>query len=219
MIFITINSSSIVISAQEAAELKNAGNEALRNKDYKTALTKFEAYLASGEEGTATDKASIYNAGFCGYKLENIEKATKYLQKSIELKYKADYASYYIADLYKEKDEAKYLELLADGLKKYPTSKIKKYFMGGLTKHYNKLGSDPYNTGNQLYTQGAVSGDYATYILKVKEAKPLYEKAKEAFEKTLEYDPTNSTAKSAIAAMNSNLKTFDDYIASLKKDE
>ncbi len=217
-VLITIFASALMINAQEAAELKNAGNAALKTKDYKTALEKYEAYMAT-EEG-AEDKATIYNSATCAKNLDNTEKAFTYYNKAIDLNYKADYATFYIAQMLKKQDkEDEYLAKLAEGLSKYPNSRVKKYYLAGLTGHYNKLAATPYNKGNQLFAEAGASGDYATYISKTKKAMPLWDEAKELFNKTLEYDPTNSDAKTAIANIEGNIKMYKDYVASVKESQ
>lgn len=66
--------SIISVFAQESVELKNAGNEALRTKDYAKALESFEkAITVWGDQ--PTDFAMIYNAGVCAYQLKSFDKA------------------------------------------------------------------------------------------------------------------------------------------------
>ncbi len=208
--------SGVITYAQDAAELKNAGNAALKIKDYATALAKYEAYLTSGEEGADADKATIYNTATCAYKLKKYDVATKYYNKAIDLDYKADIASYYIAKTYDEQgDEATYIEKIKEAYDTYTVSKYRKKFLTIVTSYYNKLAAEPYNKGNNLYNAGAASGSADTYKIKVKEAKTLYAEAKTAFEKTLEVDPNNATAKAAIANIESNLKAYQEYIDSL----
>ncbi len=203
--------------AQSAAELKNEGNAALKTKDYKTALAKYEAYLATGEEGVAGDKATIYNIATCADKLDNSEKAIEYYQKAIDMDYRGDISTYKIAKIYQDKgDDAAYIAKIDEAYTTYSSSKYRKTFLAILTKHYNKIAAEPYNAGNAAYNEGAASGDVVTYKVKVKEAIKLYEEAKTAFAKTLEYDENDAMAKSAIANMESNIQAYEDYIKSIQ---
>src|SRR5690606_603680 len=74
--------------AVDAIQLKNEGNDALRDKDYKKALELYEKSIANwGEE--EPDNAMIYNAGFCAYRTKQYDKAVKFFDQSIEGDYKA----------------------------------------------------------------------------------------------------------------------------------
>lgn len=213
---LTIIAAGFMAQAEEAAVLKNAGNDALIAKDYPTALAKYEAYFASGEEGVANDKKTIYNAARCAYKVKKYDQAMGYYQKCIDLNYRADNATYYTAILYKKQDnEEKYLATLEEGLEKYPGSKIKKNFLKGVTGYYNGLASKPYNEANSLATAAAVSGDPSIYLSKMKQALGLFDQAKTAFEKTLEFDATNQVATSAIASIKDQIDSYNTYKASL----
>lgn len=202
--------------AEEAAVLKNAGNDAFKSKDYKTALAKYSAYLTSGEEGTANDKATVYNAAVCARKLDNYDTAIKYYNQCIDLGYKGDYATYYIAQIYKEQgDEDKYLTTLEEGLEKYSGSKVKKHYLKGITAHYNALAAEPFNKANAIATEAAVSGDAAVYLSKMKTALALFEEAKKGFNKTLSFDPSNTVATSALSSIKGQIDSYNEYKASL----
>lgn len=214
---LTMIAVGLVAKAEDAAVLKNAGNDALKAGDYKTALAKYDAYLASGEEGAADDKATIYNAAKCASKLDKNDKALSYYKKCVDMKYKGDYATYYIAQIYKDQDnEDLYLTTLEDGLKKYPASKVKKHYLKGITDHYNAIAAEPYNKANALATEAAVSGDAGIYLNKMKEALDLFDQAKSGFEKTLEFDPSNTIANSAISGIKSQIDAYNTYKASLQ---
>ena len=68
----------------DAQKAKNAGNEAYRNKDYATAITEWEKYLTSDEEGAAEDentKGLVVKS--YKYAAQNFLKTKEY-QKSID---------------------------------------------------------------------------------------------------------------------------------------
>lgn len=126
---------SLGLFAQDAAGLKNAGNEALRSKNYGEALTQFEAYfkVLDGE-----DKQTTFNAAYCANKLKDYEKAIVYFSKSIESRYKVSSSYYFKARAYKKlKKTNEMIATLAEGLKAKPgNSKLEKL----LYQHYMKQG-------------------------------------------------------------------------------
>lgn len=72
----------------DALKAKNAGNEAYNNKDYVSAISNYEIYLKSGEEGVEDDiytlnlyEMSFYYAGNAFLREKNYEKAYEYFQK------------------------------------------------------------------------------------------------------------------------------------------
>jgi tetratricopeptide (TPR) repeat protein len=204
--------------AQESAELKNAGNEALRNKDYKGALEKYEAYFATDEEGVADDDATLYNMARCAYELEDWVKAKKYYTQCVDKGYRADLALYYISQIYKKQgDEENEIETLKRILKEYPASKNFRKFQDYVALKYNKDAQEPYNKGNSIAMEAAASGDPGVYLLKMGDAIKSWEDAKVAFEKTLSVQPENSTAKAALTNITDQIKAYEDYKESLKK--
>ncbi len=212
---------SVVLMAQEsAAELKNAGNAAYKLKDYKIALEKYVAYLAHPEMLEDDLKTYTYNCGYCAYKVDDFETAIEYLSKSVDLDYKPDLASYYIA-LSKKKsgDEDAYIEDMKMMVVKYPKSKYyKKYFLSAVVTHYAKLAAEPYNKGNEIASQAATSGDAGVYLKKMKDAIAKWEESKVHFEKVLELDGTNPAATAALANIQSQVKSYESYKLSLKEN-
>ncbi len=70
------------------------------------------------------DAAMVYNTATCARKIKNYDKAIKYLNQSVELDYKADVATYYIAySLDKQEKEEEMEKVLVSGIEKYSTSK------------------------------------------------------------------------------------------------
>lgn len=203
--------------AQEsAAELKNAGNEALRNKNYSEAVQKYEAYFATNEEGVAEDKTTLFNLATSALKAKQYDKAMKYYNTSIKNGYKPDISLFYISKIYSARDNKDMeIETLKKVLTDYPKSKYYSKFQSYVATHYNKMAQEPYNKGNEIATTAAASGDAGIYLSKMKDALKKWEEAKAGFEKTLEIDADNPTAKSAIANMNEQKKAYETYKASL----
>lgn len=216
-VLITMMIFAVAVMAQEsAAELKNAGNAALREKNYKEAIAKYEAYFATGEEGVADDRATLYNLANSYYKIENFDKAIELFNKSVDNNYKGDLALYYISQVYKKQEnEDMEIETLKRVLNEYPRSKYFKKFQDYITTKYNKDAQIPYNKANTIAMEAAGSGDAGVYLSKMKDVIALWEEAKTAFQKTLEVDPDNSVAKGAIANMEDQKKAYETYKASL----
>ncbi|MFC0876280.1 tol-pal system YbgF family protein [Saccharicrinis sp. FJH2] len=210
---------SIGMFAQEsAAELKNAGNEALRTKHYADAVTKYEAYFATNEDGVADDNTTLYNLANSASKAKQYDKAEKYFNECITKNYKPDLSLYYISKIYSEKgDKEKEIETLKRILSDYPNSKYYSKFRDYVAKYYNIQAQDPYNEANEIAVTAAGSGDAGIYLSKMKDALALWDKAKTGFEKTLEIDPNNTIAKSAISNMNDQIKAYETYKASIPK--
>ena len=82
------------VDAQEltpGGQAKNDGNDAFRNKDYVTAIQKWEQYMNSGEEGVAEDantqtlyKKSFYYAARDFLQKKNYQSALDYFNKFLE---------------------------------------------------------------------------------------------------------------------------------------
>lgn len=72
--------------AQDAVQLKNDGNAALKAKDYKTAIVHLENYLRTPE--ASEDIKTVYNVGFAAYKVKDYAKSVIYFDKAIAAKYK-----------------------------------------------------------------------------------------------------------------------------------
>lgn len=210
---------SAMTFAQTAAELKNEGNEALRTKDYATALAKFEAYMASGEEGVSEDIKSVYNAASCAYKLKKYPLATKYYNQSISGDYKKDLSTYYKSMILKKTGkEQESIDLLQQAITDYPNSKYNKKFVKMVATYYSKQALEPYNAANQISASAAASGDGMTYLSEMKKAFAKFELAKPLFEKVLTIDPVNATAKAALANIVDEKKRYEEYKATLTKE-
>lgn len=104
--------------AQDAPALKNAGNAALRSKNYQEAAKQFESYFKVLE---GKDKATQYNYATCAYKIKDYNKAILLYTKSIDDRYKV--SSSYLKKAYCYKKLKKKNEMVAtieEGMKAKP---------------------------------------------------------------------------------------------------
>jgi len=259
---------SVTTFAQEAIEglseglkAKNAGNEAYRSKDYVTAISQWEKYLSSGEEGIAADSntVSLYNTSFlyaadafmgsqdfqsaynyyekymskvpeavndgktnynianAAVKTSKTDKALTYFQKSIELGYKPDYSKLYIATIYKKMgNESKMEEVLLEAIEKHPDSKVYDNMIKMLLTPLLKEAAIPFNKANELAKEASV-GAPADYIAKMGSACDKFQESIPLFEKVLKLDAKNEQALTYMQACQDNIKTFNDYKATIKK--
>ncbi len=203
-----------VFAQQEAAVLKNEGNDALVAKNYALALEKYEEFFKTGGDSAMLDDATVYNAATCAQKLNKYAEAEKYFSQSIKRDYKGDLAMYYIAVMKKDQgDEVAYNKGLENVLKSYPDSKYYKTILSKVVANLNKEAAEPFNKAVQMSQEAAA--DPKTYVEKMEEAVKIFLEAKTSFEKTLAVDSTNSAAKNSIESIDAQIKTFEDYKAKL----
>jgi len=125
--------SAVGVFAQSAAQFKNEGNAALKSKDYKTALAKYEQFLAA--EDTVDDFALVFNAGYCARKIKDYAKAEQLFGQSVKNNYKPSSSYLYLATV--QKSQKKYTDMVGTldaGIKACPAKKSKLVSM--LSKHY-----------------------------------------------------------------------------------
>jgi len=196
---------------------KYAAGEFLNNKDYQSAFDYFKKYLEIGGEEATTDGKTIYSYAYCATKIDKNDIALAYFQKCIELKYKEDAATLYIAEIYKNAEEfGKMKDLLIDALAKYPDSKLRPKMASMLTTPMLKDAAEPFNAGNEL-AKTAASSDPNAYLANMEKAVTKFQEAIPLFEKVLQYDSTNEQARTYLDACKENIKKFDEYKASIKK--
>ncbi len=192
--------------AQEktADEFKNEGNEFVRNKNYKAALASFEQAIELW--GDSVDQATVYNAADCARRTKQFDTAIKYYQKSVELNYKADFSTYYIADILGDQGKDEEMEaVLVDGFAKYKIGKAAGVIKKSLAGYYVKKGAAIYNEGNNILGTSATAKpeEYASITAKAKEK---FTEAKPWIEKALEVDATNANALKVMEGLNEQLK-------------
>lgn len=143
LVFILASCLTMSVFAQSAADLKNAGNDALRAKDYKTALVKFEEYFKVME---GEDDATVFNAAYCAVKIKNYAKAVQLFDRSIKNRYKLSSSYLYKAKCYKSlKKTPEMIATLEEGMKAIKNNKKleKMYYV-----HFLKQGQKYQKAGN-----------------------------------------------------------------------
>lgn len=194
-----------------------AANGFLQKRNYQSALDYFNLYLEK-DKAAAKDGKIAYTMGYCAMKLAAKDKALSYFQKAIELGYKEDYSMFYIANIYKDTDEAKMKEVLMDALEKYPNSKVKSKLVALLTIPMLKEAAEPFNEGNNL-AKVASSSDPNEYLTNMAKAVTKFEEAMPLFKKVLEYDANNDQAKEYLKNCEDNISAFETYKANLEKKQ
>lgn len=183
-----------------ADEYKNDGNAFVREKNYQDALVSYqEAFKLWGD---SLDAATVYAAADCAKKLDQADKAVEYYQKAIDLDYKADYAKYYIADIWgKQGKSEEKLALLEESVPTCQDAKVKSFMTKALMKDYRDKAMKFYNEGNKILgeCQTAKPEQYAEIQGR---AKDQFKQAKPWIDKALSIDPNNATLKQ----INDNLK-------------
>lgn len=115
LVFIFVSCFTLSVFAQSPAELKNAGNAALKAKNYAEALVKFEEYFKVME---GKDVKTVFNAAYCARKIKNYDKAVKLFDQSIQNRYKIASSYAYKAASYKKmKKIPEMVATLEEGLK------------------------------------------------------------------------------------------------------
>jgi len=206
------------VFAQSAEELKNAGNAALRSKDYKEALTSLESYVAAID---TVDKPAIYNLGVASYKTKDYIKSEKYFNQSIENDYKMYLSYQYLSNSLKK--QKKYNEMIATLIKgieacpsknkKLKASLAKQYFGSAQKANNFEKSEDLFKKAIEIeskYKETALVALGQLYYNKGAEFWPAnQDKAKSYFEKS-----TNTL--NDVLKMNPERKEAADLIATIK---
>jgi len=196
---------SVLAQEKTAAELKNEGNDALRNKDYKAALELYEKDLDNWSAEEPVDEAMVYNMATCARRIENYDKAIKYYGMSEQQGFRGDISSYYIAYSLKKQDNEDEMEkVLVSAIEEYSSSKYLGHMKKMLVTYYLKKGSEPFNEASQILAS-AQNADPSQYDEINARANEAFAKAKPWFEKALEYDPDNESAKATLEEINKRL--------------
>ncbi|TLX73638.1 tetratricopeptide repeat protein [Labilibacter sediminis] len=195
LLLFTVLGASFAQEEKSAAELKNEGNAALKAKDYKNALSLFEASIDAWDETEDMDAAMVYNTATCARKLKDNEKSIKYYTQAKELGYKGDVSTYYIAKAHKALGAAAEMEkVLLAGIEEFPNSKYLGYMKKDLSTYYVKQANEFFTKGiNILNTRTEGNADQWDAIKG--KAKAEFDKAEELADKALSYNPANATAK------------------------
>jgi hypothetical protein len=196
---------------------KYAGDDFLSKKDFKTAFTYYEKYLQIGGEEAQKDSKTIYAYAYVASKTDRKDLALSNYQKSIEMGYKGDAATLYIADIYKDAGEFEKMKaILLEGMKKYPQSSLNKKMASMLTTPMLKEAVEPFNSANELAKAASVS-DPKDYVANMGKAITKYQESIPLFEQVLVYDAANEQALKCIEICKENIKKFEEYKASIVK--
>ncbi len=194
-----------VMAAQEksADDFKNEGNEFVRAKDFKSALASYEQAITLW--GDSLDAATVYAAADCARRTKQADKAQTFYQKSIELDYKADFATYYLSDILKDAGKDAEMEaLLVSGLEKYTSGPAASAMKKTLVGYYLKQGLEPYNEAGKILatTATAKPEEYEAITAKANEK---FAEARPFVEKALALDGANENAKKMMSEIISRL--------------
>jgi aspartyl protease family protein len=182
------------------AELKNEGNEAIRNKDYPRALDLYEQALVKLGNQPPDDISMIYNMGICALSSKNYEKALKYFDQSIALNFKRVKSLVYKAEVYRltnnDSENLKALETAFSISTGDPEvkSKLALYYVRQANIYYTK-GRDIIIKVNGEVTAGKFTTSDESYKYAEKQAVDEFRKALPLVERALVYDADNSTAR------------------------
>lgn len=205
ILLFTALGTSLAQDEKSYVELKNEGNEALKNKDFGKALELYESSIAAWPAEEEMDAAMVYNAATCARRINNNEKAISLYTKSEELNYKPDMSAYYKASSLKDMDrEAEMETFLLRSIEDYKTSNVVGHMKKLLVTYYLKQGAEPYNRASQILASAA-SAEPAQYAEITAKANEAFTEAKPWFEKALALDAANENALAAIKTIDENL--------------
>ncbi|GAO28797.1 tetratricopeptide repeat protein [Geofilum rubicundum] len=186
-------------------EFKNAGNDALRGNNFAEALEAYESAVAAWPEEEEMDAAMVFNMATSARRIKNSEKALEYYQRSVDLGYRADFSTYYVASSLNalgREDEME--EVLLKAIEEHKTSSVVGHMKKMLTTYYLKQGAEPFNRAAQVLASAA-NADPSQYEEITARANESFAEAKPWFEKVLEIDPGNENAQASLREVNSRL--------------
>jgi pilus assembly protein Flp/PilA len=203
----------VTLFAQESIKLQNAGNDALKAKDYAKAIENYEKAMAVWGNAPQ-DSVMFYNCGICAFQVKDYEKAIKYFDLSATHNYKQEDALFNKAIVYKiQKNNEAYLKTINEGAAKFPENAK---FKGELSKNALLEGVGHYNGGNALL-KGAVDKINAKkykdandpgYKADIAKAKKEFTDAIPLFDKAIELNPADEKAKELKAACEKQVKAL-----------
>ena len=214
MIFVFVLCFSFAnLIAQDAATFKNAGNDALKVKDFAKAIENYEKAIAVW--GTAApDYAMIYNTAVCAIQIKDYAKAAKYFDQTIAGNYKPEDSLFNKAMVLKlQKKNEEYVKVLNEGIVKYPENTK---FKAELSKYYVIEGSVQYNGGatllksaiDKIKSKKYKDAKDPAYLADIEKVKKEFSDAIPLLEKALELNPTDANAKTMKANCEKQLKTL-----------
>lgn len=201
------------LMAQDAATFKNAGNDALKAKDYAKALENYEKVMAATGTGEP-DYPMIFNSAVCAIQIKNYEKATKYFDQAIAGNYKLEDSFFNKAMVLKlQKKNEEYVKVMNEGIAKFPENTK---FKADLAKYYLMEGSLQYNNGatllksaiDKLKSKKYVDTKDPAYLADIEKVKKEFSDAIPLLDKALELNPAAVNAKTIKANCEKQLKTL-----------
>ena len=191
-----------VFAQDPGATEKNAGNAAVKAKNYPEAFKQYEAYLKIVNN---KDNATVYNTAYCATKIKNYAAAEKYFDMSIKNNYKG--ASSYLGKAQAQKsqnktagDEAK----AAENYTKVVNLTTKSFKTQGLAS----LASLYFNNGAKILQAATpiANSDKAKYDAEKAKAVNDFKKAKDYLVQAQSLDPANQDVKDLMKQVNEALK-------------
>ena len=215
-----------VFAQDPGATEKNAGNAAVKAKNYPEAFKQYEAYLKIVNN---KDNATVYNTAYSATKIKNYAAAEKYFDMSIKNNYKG--ASSYLGKAQAQKSQNKTAEMLTtlqDGMKAYYMKEGQTFQKAGdeakAAENYTKvvnlttksfktqglasLASLYFNNGAKILQAATpiANSDKAKYDAEKAKAVNDFKKAKDYLVQAQSLDPANQDVKDLMKQVNEALK-------------
>lgn len=176
-----------------AAEYKNEGNAAVKEKKFDVALESYQKAISLWDE-TTIEAATVYNAADCAKKLQKYDVAIEYYNQSLALDYKADMSTYSIAEIYGKQGKVdERIALLEEAITKYTEGKVGSFIKKGLVSEYVKKANAPFKEGAAIIAECQSAKPEQYDAIKARAAEKFNE-AKPWLEKALAIDPANANA-------------------------
>ncbi|HZK97424.1 MAG TPA: tetratricopeptide repeat protein [Prolixibacteraceae bacterium] len=201
------------LMAQDAATFKNAGNAAIKAKDYAKAVANYEKAIAVW--GTAApDYPMIYNTAVCAIQIKDYEKAVKYFDMAIAGNYNPEDSFFNKAMVLKlQKKNEEYVKVMNEGITKFPENTK---FKSDLAKYYLRAGSVQYNNGakllksaiDKLKSKKYKDTNDPAYLADIENAKKEFSDAIPSLDKAIELNPADATAKTIKSNCEKQLNTL-----------
>ncbi len=199
--------------AQESAKLYNAGNDAIKAKNYAKALENYEK--AAAVWGTApADYGMFYNCAICAFQIKEYDKAIKYFDLCYTNNYKPEDALYNKAIVNKiKKNNDEYLKAINEGFAKFPENAK---FKGDVSKLNFVEGVGHYNGGNSILkaaiekinSKKFKDAKDPGYVAEIEKAKKEFTDAITSFTKASELNPADTKSAELKAACEKQVKAL-----------
>jgi tetratricopeptide (TPR) repeat protein len=188
-----------------ASTMYNDAAKDMNAEQYKVALFNFENYLDCEDKINpgVLDTLAIFHAGYSAYMDHHYDKAIKYLNKAMEIKYQDPLLYYFLGKSYMNNGDYKNAEVLfTQGIKKYPYDKKLARIMVNLYQESGKhkelvqllnqeIQKDPGNI-EYLLLMGVTNEKLMVQDSAKKDG--YREKARESYMQALKVDPNNLKA-------------------------